>query len=242
MNQSELKLKYNILSEISKSKVPMGASLLALVIDTSQATIGRQLQQLEHSGYLEKLSNKGRIITDKGKEYFNKIENDLVRAQKAQELIEISKVFSKERLLDILKARKILEKETAMLAAKNIKKEELNKLRTLVNTQEIKVVQGVLGDEEDLEFHSLIARIAGNEVVEQLLTLILTQKGAYLEFSFIRQNLPKSTTVGDHKKILQAFEDGNAELAGDVMVNHINKIIEDVVKYFNKKENEINNE
>lgn len=234
MINSEVKLKYDILCEIMESQIPMGASLLALSIDTSQATIGRQLQQLEHSGYLKKLSNKGRAITDKGKEYLKYLEKELSRSEKIQQLIESSRSFSKERMLDVLKTRKILEKETAILTAKNIKEEQIDELKELINLQETKVSQGLLGDEEDLKIHRLIAHIAGNKVIEQILNLILTQESVYSEFSYIRQKLLTST-VTDHKNIIQALEDRNAELAGNLMENHINKVIEDVINYFNKK-------
>ncbi len=234
MFDADLKLEYEILYQISKNNLPMGASLLSLKIDASQATIGRKLQELEHKNFLKKESNKGRIITSEGKKYLKKLKNDIIKSQNVKELIKDSNSFSKKRLLDILMVRKILERETVRMATKRITKTQLRRLKKIINLQEIKVSQDLLGDEEDLKFHSLLARISGNKVMEQILTLILTQNGVYSEFSYIRKKLHTSI-VKDHKGILNAIEKGDAELAANLMVSHIDKIIDDVNKYFEEK-------
>lgn len=230
----DIKFEYAILKEISKNNLPMGASALALSIDISQATIGRKLQELEYKGFLEKQSNKGRTITNSGKEYFRKLENDLLKAEKFGELIDETNTFSKKKLLDILYVRKLLEKETATLATKNINDAQIKQLEQLINIQEIKVAQDLLGDEEDLKIHRLLAHISENHVLEQILTLILTQKRVYSNFSYIRKKLP-SSIVTDHKNILKAIKSGDAEAAGNAMVLHIEKIISDVNMYFEDK-------
>ena len=79
MLQSENNFEYTLLNCIIKKSEPVGASSLALKLNTPQATIGRKLYELEFRGYLEKQSNKGRIITLKGRDYFNKLTNDELR-------------------------------------------------------------------------------------------------------------------------------------------------------------------
>ncbi|MEL7565787.1 MAG: FCD domain-containing protein [Dehalobacterium sp.] len=230
----DVKFEYEILKEMFNSNLPMGASALALSINVPQATIGRKLQELEYKGYLEKQSNKGRTLTNSGKEYYKKLENDLLKAQKFEELIDETNTFSQKRLLDILYVRKILEKETTKLATENITDAEIKQLEQLINIQEIKVAQNFLGDDEDLKLHRLLAHISGNDVLEQILTLILTQKRVYSNFSYIRKKLPTSI-VTDHKSILNAIKSRDAEAAGNAMISHIEKIIDDVNMYFKDK-------
>ena len=124
MTESFHGFDYDVLSRMIKENVPVGASSLALMLNTSQAKIGRKLLQLEHRGFLKKQSNKGRVVTAEGQKYFQELKNDTVRAQRVKELIEGSLVSSEKDLLDILTARRVIERETAYLAAKNISREE----------------------------------------------------------------------------------------------------------------------
>ncbi|SHJ39000.1 Ribonuclease R winged-helix domain-containing protein [Dethiosulfatibacter aminovorans DSM 17477] len=233
MNLNEKKLRYEILSEMSQNRVPMGASMLALIIDTSQATIGRQLQQLEFEGYLMKHSNKGRTITEEGLEYLKGLKNDIESDKKAQALIAVSRDESEERLLDVLRTRKVIEKETIKCAVEKITDDEIEFLKSLINEQELKVLQGMLGEEEDYKFHCEIARICGNKVLEEILVLILSQRNSYSKFSIIRNRVKH--TVINHKLILEAIEDRDTEKAEKLMVEHLEQTIKDVEDYF--KEN-----
>ena len=228
-------LEYDILAEIMKSNGPVGASLLALTIDSSQATIGRKLNELENRQYLVKLSNKGRTITEQGRAYFHQLEDEITKAKQFKQLLAESTNFSPRGLLDILHVRRILERETTVLAAGKVTKAGIADLEKILAEQEAKVEQGFLGDEEDLEFHRKMAHFSGNGVLEQLLTIVLTQRGAYSGFSYIR-NIRSSATVIDHKMILQAIRTGDTDRAGDLMVAHIDNIINDVSTYFHNKQ------
>lgn len=231
MIDRELKLFHAILKEINESNSPVGASILSLKIDASQATIGRALQNLEYRGYLEKASNKGRVITEKGKEYLESTTEALRAQQKAAELVKVSGSADKKLLLDVLETRKILERETAYLAASKITENQLRELELVIDRQEEEKRKGLLGEKEDLEFHCKIASISRNKVIEQILTLILTQNNVYLEFSYIRQRKAVRSS-NDHRKILNAFADKDSELAAKLMVNHLDALIKDVTKYY----------
>ena len=65
MNQDNL--EYLILEKIAQLNTPVGASFLCSQIHASQASIGRELHNLEQRGLLEKVSNKGRILTEEGR-------------------------------------------------------------------------------------------------------------------------------------------------------------------------------
>lgn len=231
MLDKDLKLEYDILDEIANSTTPMGANLLSLKINSSQATIGRVLLNLDYQGYLEKSSNKGRVITESGRIYLKKLNEILNINQNTEELIRISTSTDKDTLLDVLHTRKVLEKETAYLTAQNITDEQLKELTLIIDKQEEQKRMGHLGEKEDLEFHCKIANISGNRVMEQILILILTQKNVYLDFSYIRQKLVVRSS-NDHRNIIKAFEERNPELASTYMVNHIDLLIDDIIKYY----------
>ncbi|MCG8640893.1 MAG: FCD domain-containing protein [Desulfobacterales bacterium] len=230
MPQTGNNLEFELLKRIIRIKEPVGASSLALNLNTSQATIGRKLHELEFQGFLEKKSNKGRVITSKGKDYFQQLENKELRKRRVDELINDSNVSSEKDLLDILYVRRLLEKEIAYLAAKNITTEDCKTLEKILSDQRLEIKYGSLGDQQDLEFHTMLGKISGNRILSQILSLIVTQSLAYLEFSYIRRQY--TTAVDDHEKILKGLITKDPGLASSAMVKHIDKIIRDVKKYF----------
>ena len=232
MLQMENNFEFNLLNCIIKKNEPVGASSLALKLNTPQATIGRKLHELEFRGYLEKHSNKGRVITLKGQEYFDKLVNDELRKHKVNELVNESNVSSEKDLLDILYVRRLLEKEIAYLAAQKITPEECRQIEKILEDQSLEIQHGSLGDKQDLEFHSLLGKISGNKILAQMVNLIMTQSQAYLEFSYIRKKY--STMVTDHEEILKFFIKGDPAAVAESMVKHIDRIINDVKKYFSK--------
>lgn len=230
-SSKDKKLEYDILCQIANSPIPLGANLLSLSIDSSQATIGRILLELEHSGHLIKSSNKGRVLTEQGKAYLQQLDELLNLNISTEKLIEISSSTDKETLLEVLTARRLLEKETAFLTAQNITNQQIEDLSKIIDRQEERKRLGFLGENEDLEFHCQIANIAGNRVIEQMLNLILTQKNVYLDFSYIRQKVVTRSS-NDHRKIISAFTKKDPELASKYMVSHIESLISDIEKYY----------
>jgi len=230
MLQVENNIEYDLLAYIVKGNEPVGASSLALELNTSQATIGRKLHELEFRGYLRKQSNKGRVITQTGREHFEELKNEELRKHKVNELLNESYVSSEKDLLDILHVRRLLEREIGYLAAQKITSAECKRLKKILADQREEIEHGSLGDKQDLEFHSLLGEISGNKILAQMVNLIMTQGLAYLEFSYIRQTF--STAVADHEKVLKFLIKGDHDGAADAMVEHIDKIISDVKKYF----------
>lgn len=224
-------LECEILTQMAKSAIPLGANLLSLSIDSSQATIGRVLLGLEHQGYLEKSSNKGRIITERGQAYLKQLNDHQSINSSTEELIKISTSTDKSTLLEVLATRRLLEKETAYLTAQNISDEQVQELTGIIDRQQEQKSRGLLGEKEDLEFHCRIANISGNRVIEQILNLILTQKNVYQDFSYIRQKLITRSS-NDHRSIISAFANRDPESASQNMVNHINALIEDIEEYY----------
>ena len=155
-----------------------------------------------------------------------------MRKHKVNELVNGSNVSSEKDLLDILYVRRLLEKEIAYLAAQKITQEECRQLKKILTDQILEIQQGGLGDKQDLEFHSLLGQISGNKILAQMVTLIMTQSQAYLEFSYIRKKY--STMVMDHEEILTFFMKGDPDGVAEAMVKHIDRIISDVKKYFSR--------
>lgn len=219
-------LEYYILKEINSSPEPIGANALALKIDTSSpATIGRALQSLEYQGLIEKVSNKGRLLTEAGKARLSSMHEEMISSSSATHLLNL--ILTPQDLPDyinILKTRLLLETAAAHDAALKITDSEIQELTDLLSVQDTKQSQGELGEEENLLFHCRIAEISGNMIIAQILKLIMTQKTAYTRFSYIYYRTAALDSAG-HTHILDALRSHDSGLASKEMEKHLSSLL-----------------
>lgn len=228
-------LKLLILNLMQKSGVPVGAVFLSERLGIPPATIGRALSSLEKEGYIEKVSNKGRQLTDKGKSYLQDKKNWKHKLNTASKLLDFVESISKERLLEILQVRQLLEDMTVELACKNASEQELHELDKIMLDYTYDLRYGGLGNEYDLQLHLKIAEISHNQTIHQILKLILTEKSAYTKFSSVADSFTNTQLI-QHDEIVQAIKSRDVSRAKLAMSRHINKIIADVTQYYNENE------
>ncbi len=216
-------LEYLILDQISQLNTPVGASFLCSKIDSSQASIGRALYELECRGLLEKISNKGRVLTEEGKAYFQLLQQNADSRECVDVLLDLFSKNDKHVYLNILEARILLEVKTAELAAKNATEQDIQDIeKILMKHQKIRLL-GKPAENENLEFHYKIAQIANNPVIYHLLRLVMTQHSAYLHFSFMDYTLVGSTLF--HAQIFDAIKAHDSEKASALMYDHLHALV-----------------
>ncbi len=223
------------LKVLGSSPEPIGAGSLAhslgrMGYPVSMATAGRILQDLDEKGYVEKISNKGRILSPKGQEYLQKLEEQGKGLRLAQSLLEELYMRAPEDLLNILVARRAIERETARLAALNATEEDLTEIRVFAEILDSKPEKVPSIAVVDRLFHEAIARAGKNNVL--LTTLKLVRQDVHIQqvFALIRQREGR-ILGGDHMPIYEAIARRNPEAAERAMLVHINNIIEDVEHY-----------
>jgi len=228
-------LRLLILNSIEESSVPVGAVYLSNRLGVPSATIGRVMSSLEQEGYIEKVSNKGRRLTVKGRCYLQDQKDRRHKLKTASKLLNIVESISKERLLEILQVRLLLEDLTVERACKEATDQELQELDKIMLDYAYDLRYGGLGNEYDLQLHLKIAEISHNQTVHQILKLILTEKNAYTKFSTVADSF-KNTQLIQHDEIVQAIKARDVPRAKLAMSRHINKIIADVMQYYNEDE------
>ena len=222
-----------LLKFIGESDKPVGSGTACLALcnanhQVSEATAGRLLRELDERGFTERLGFKGRVLTNEGKDYLHKLTNENNRMVFSQQLARIVKSRNKDELLDILVARKAIEREIARLAAIKITGEQLYRMEKIVANQlnaENNVEVG------DVAFHNALAEAAGNRVLKAALELIRQDAQLSPVLGFIRKQV-HSKIFADHFKIFQAVASRDPEAAEQVMVEHIENIMADVHKYW----------
>ena len=121
---------------------------------------------------------------------------------------------------ELYEARRIVEPELAALAAKRRTEEDLQELETSLDVLRTEPnLSGVELAAEDLRFHEIIWRIAGNRVCQRMfasLQLALT-RGLNVVSRMKDERFP----LDGHQAIYEAIRAGDAERARKVMFDHL---------------------
>jgi DNA-binding GntR family transcriptional regulator len=150
---------------------------------------------------------------------FQMLENEMLIESIPRRGYYITKVDAKQ-LIDAFECREALEGIAARRAAHNITKEQLKYLKSLfkkfIGASEIDVAEYL---ESDQEFHNLIMRISGNQIIYRLELLgnntIRTFRGGLLR--------PPQETLREHLAVIAALEKGDGELAEKLIREHTSK-------------------
>lgn len=236
MLNNDNQVEFHVLEAVSKSSVPVGSgymkdALKGKGIEVSEATTGRILRDFDLLGYTERKGFKGRILTEKGMTRLGELEREFHRNFYGNELINVIKVKGKQEFIDILIARKAIEREIAKQAASKIKDEDLKILQDIILKQERHSHEDVTIVQEDVDFHKTIAKIACNRILETAMELIRHDSQLTPVLEYIRKKV-KSAIVTDHQRILDALKDKDPDKAEEAMVAHIENLISDVNKYW----------
>ena len=85
----------------------------------------------------------------------------------------------------------------------------------------------------DVAFHQALAEAAGNKVLKAALDLIRQDAQLSPVFGYIREQMHRKV-FSDHKQIYDAVAARDPLAAERAMVNHIENLISDVQKYWNR--------
>jgi GntR family transcriptional repressor for pyruvate dehydrogenase complex len=167
------------------------------------------IQSLAERGILVKRQGAGTYISSVSVEVFVK------------ESMGMAMQVKSDLLADVLEFRRILEPQTAFLAAGRISRGELDALKILVCNQQLKTRSGE--GELDAAFHLKLAEFSGNRVLFKVMSLmsdILSESRADRYQSDTRRTI----SIAGHLKIIEALEEKNPENAFRAMRNHLDAV------------------
>jgi GntR family transcriptional repressor for pyruvate dehydrogenase complex len=132
----------------------------------------------------------------------------------------------RRRLPEVLEAREALEVKLAELAASNRKDGDLAAMTSALGRMETEIKAGGLGIEGDAAFHHAIAIASRNEILLHLIDAMAEVIQESRIESLSEPGRP-ALSLGAHRRILAAIEDGSPRLAADAMREHL-KVVADV--------------
>jgi len=132
-------------------------------------------------------------------------------------------------IMQLLEVRKILEVETAGLAAMRVTPENLEALQRAVNNMLVEVRQGEIGDTADQDFHFAVAAAANNPILITVMNTISDLMQHTFRTSrqklFIVENMPM-VLYSAHVAIYEAIASKNPNLARLRMREHLTMVEE----------------
>ena len=234
LKERELK----ILEIIAGSNEPVGSWFIVNKLEEDQisvssATVGRYLNHLEQRGYLKKHGIKGRTITPKGQEiveYTYKSQNLETHKENLDKLIN-SKVLN--TFLQVLEARKAIEKTIARLAAEHITDEELETLESILTRQQKAYAEHKSAAQNDIDFHKTIALASRNDALYSLYMMLsmMGQQSELFEELLQRLHIPY---MGSHRAIYEALKKHAPDEAELCMEAHLNRLRKDVNTFWHE--------
>jgi len=224
-------LELNVLMIIRDSMVPMGAGAIRRELErrgifVSEATVGRLLVDLEILGMLRKDRNKGRKITDLGLKRLELLERDSVSRSMASNLVDSILSDERDRIMDLLEARRAVEQEVARLSAQRATEDQIRALWASAECMEEAVRRGNPVWEEDGRFHRMLAMASGNRLLVAVVELLRQNPFDARGLEMVRR-LSGRLANSDHRSIMEAVERRDPHGAEMAMRRHIDNLVED---------------
>ena len=184
---------------------------LAEALGVGRASVREAYRALELLGVIEirKGAEGGAFIQEPTQQSASETISDLLRLHNTS-------------LSSLAEARLYIERGTAELAARRAQANDLERLGEIMARAEQSIAQGRSAAEDTIEFHLTLARISGNPILAMALKSIME-----LLRLMLRRLAPDQETArhewGEHGRILEALRTGRAELAGELMDQHLRR-------------------
>jgi GntR family L-lactate dehydrogenase operon transcriptional regulator len=232
--------EYAALQIISGSITPVGSGYLCkelgkLGIHVSEATAGRILNRFDKWKWTSKVGFQGRKLTDDGLRRMEELGGRTAIDRYGGEFSVEPRSQSREELIDLLIARKAIERELARLAAFHATEEEIAEMWKAQKDQFEAFSRNASAVEMDMQFHMMVAKASRNPVLCSAIGMIRKDNQAAAVLEHIRKEV-HSVISYDHWQIIKAIESRDAGAAEAQMLRHIEGIIDDVNQYWKQME------
>ncbi len=221
--------EYVTLRELARSREPLGAwrihaALEASGLHTSEATVGRLLRRLDLAGYTERIGAQGRILTAKGEQRILEVEQARQRTTYHDLLSTAVSSGTREALLDLLRARRLIEAETARLAALQATEQEIAEIERAVEVHIQVTHAGQDSVANNHRIHNLIAD-ASHSAIFQAIVKLFNQDEHLHETQYQIQASTGGVNPEVHRPIAAAIRRRDPEGAAAAMQHHIDLLI-----------------
>lgn len=224
---------YLVMKSIEESQTPIGAGAIQRAIASrvrlSSASVGIILRDLQDQGLVVREGYRGHRLTPKGRTFLENYRNRQKKACLADRIFDYLTGSERQRLADILEARRAIETEAARLAASRAEELDLRRLGRNVEEQG-KTTEARQRSLLDREFHAALLDAAHNPLLNTLFDfseqLTAASDGESVDnfLSKIREEIGE-ILFEDHLRVLRAVSARNAAEAERAMAAHMDRVL-----------------
>ena len=225
-------VKYMMLRLVRQNETGLGAweiqvSLREAGIELSTATAGRYLKELDNSGLTVKISNKGRVLTQEGRAYMERMDTELMSSYLHKSVKKAAGGSEYKDLFDIYAVRIPIELEAVRLCCRNAAGEEIDEIGRYAESYGHLARDGEDFTNASLDFHVLIAKGTRNHFMAALLgMLIFEQKKIENSLDYLVTRQCGLLFSQQHREIFESIRARDEEKAVRLMQIHFDEIID----------------
>lgn len=187
---------------------------LADKLQVGRSAVREAFRALEAMGIIEIRPGEGTFITEANTYPF-------------MEMLAHLLVTERDSVRELLELRKILEVESAGLAALRHTAEEIKKMEEHLEQMRLDILNGELGEQADMNFHYAIAEATHNSILLKLMNTISDTMRSGLRTA--REQLYRTPgtperLLREHLEICQQIKNTNVEGARKAMLEHLEKV------------------
>ncbi len=236
MHDRRQRVELVVLDVLAKTPRWTGASFLrqhlrVSGIEIGEATVGRVLRDFDMLGYTRKAAKLGRAVTKKGLARLEALQLEFERETSGRKITSFFSSFKDpDALIEVLEARRAVERETARLAATKATPVQIAAMQEAVAAHHRAVSEGSIDTQHDFSLHQTIAVASGNGLLKSLLEMIRKDRevSAIVRKAREREHIQ---CAREHDAILAAIERRDPVAAERAMEAHLDGLIKTVRSY-----------
>lgn len=202
---------------------------LAKQLGVSRPSVREALIALEVEGWVEVRTGSGIYVLDRGQ--YHAINNRAVQAINTPANVENEGqdgLLGKAEWgpLELIRARRVVEGETAAIAALQAKRKDIDAMGKALRMMQTEAADGVLPLDGDRAFHTAIVQASGNAVlVETVQSFWDSRRGPIFErlVGYFETMQSWQAAIAEHSAILEAIQNHDAAAARTAMHAHMDK-------------------
>ncbi|BDH60941.1 GntR family transcriptional regulator [Lysinibacillus sp. PLM2] len=217
---------------LANSDKPVGSWILKermeeLGVNISLATVGRLLKEMDRLELTEKRNSLGRILTEAGVLELERMKQLMERQQIEHEVKEATDAENPQDIIDLLKARLLIEPEIIKQIVSHASIENIQLLKDAVCEHDKYLREKIEVSTLPINFHSIVSDLSCNRFLGAMLKLLIHEELKLEEkFPEIAQKLRQAHHLDEHKLILDAILNRDTEKAVYYSKMHIQELIE----------------
>jgi len=189
----------------------MSERAMAEELNVSRASIREAFSVLEMLGLIESRPGEGTFIKE-------------VKEEMVLEPLALILASDVDNIFELIETRKVLEVESAALAAKRATEDDLENIKQVIDEMKEAINEGKLGDQADAKFHFAVAKATHNQMFVRVMYTIsdlLIQAIGESRKQLFKLKDNNETLYEQHKQVYKEIVNNNPQKAREAMYHHL---------------------